>query len=153
MRFTKMEGCGNDYVYINGALEKVALEDKPELVRRLSDRHFGIGSDGVIFINPVEDGSADFKTQLMIQATAYINKLEPPYFMEAVHRCRNCLFVRFSGEENQLKYAYDKLNLIAFEEDIPLTGTSYTIFTSKDADTFSADVFMEKKCSPMLPPL
>lgn len=64
MRFTKMEGCGNDYVYINGAVEKVALEDKPELVRRLSDRHFGIGSDGVIFINPVEDGSADFEMEM-----------------------------------------------------------------------------------------
>ena len=64
MRFTKMEGCGNDYVYINGAEEKVALEDKPELVRRLSDRHFGIGSDGVIFINPVEDGSADFEMEM-----------------------------------------------------------------------------------------
>ncbi|MCR4833152.1 MAG: diaminopimelate epimerase [Butyrivibrio sp.] len=64
MRFTKMEGCGNDYVYINGAVEKVALEDKTELVRRLSDRHFGIGSDGVIFINPVEDGSADFEMEM-----------------------------------------------------------------------------------------
>ncbi len=50
MKFTKMHGCGNDYVYIDGSREKV--EDKPELARRLSSRQFGIGSDGVIFINP-----------------------------------------------------------------------------------------------------
>lgn len=55
MKFTKMHGCGNDYVYVNGFCEKIEQERKPELVRRLSDRHFGIGGDGVIFINPVEE--------------------------------------------------------------------------------------------------
>lgn len=55
MKFTKMHGCGNDYVYVNGFSEKIEQERKPELVRRLSDRHFGIGGDGVIFINPVEE--------------------------------------------------------------------------------------------------
>ncbi|HCI17033.1 MAG TPA: diaminopimelate epimerase, partial [Lachnospiraceae bacterium] len=41
MKFTKMHGCGNDYVYVNGFTEKVA--DKPKAVVALSDRHFGIG--------------------------------------------------------------------------------------------------------------
>lgn len=50
MKFTKMQGCGNDYVYVNGFTEKV--EDKPAVARMVSDRHFGIGSDGLIFINP-----------------------------------------------------------------------------------------------------
>ena len=50
--FTKMQGCGNDYIYVNGFTEKVPAEDKPEIVRRLSDRHFGIGGGGVNFINP-----------------------------------------------------------------------------------------------------
>jgi diaminopimelate epimerase len=52
MKFTKMHGCGNDYVYVNGFIEKIEEDKKPELVKRLSDRHFGIGGDGVIFINP-----------------------------------------------------------------------------------------------------
>lgn len=52
LHFTKMEGCGNDYIYINGFEEKVPDEQKPALARRLSDRHFGIGGDGLIFINP-----------------------------------------------------------------------------------------------------
>ena len=60
MRFTKMHGCGNDYIYIDGAREKV--KDKPALARCLSDRHFGIGGDGVIFINPSE--KADFEMEM-----------------------------------------------------------------------------------------
>lgn len=62
MKFTKMQGCGNDYVYINGFEEKVPQEKKEELVRRLSERHFGIGSDGVIFINPSK--IADFEMEM-----------------------------------------------------------------------------------------
>lgn len=60
MKFTKMQGCGNDYIYVNGFCETV--EDKAELARRLSDRHFGIGGDGVIFINPSE--KADFEMEM-----------------------------------------------------------------------------------------
>jgi len=52
MRFTKMHGIGNDYVYINGFEEKV--EEPAELSRRVSDRHFGVGSDGLILILPSE---------------------------------------------------------------------------------------------------
>ena len=62
LAFTKMEGCGNDYVYVNGFTQSVPAEDKPALVRRLSDRHFGIGGDGVIFINPAEE--ADFEMEM-----------------------------------------------------------------------------------------
>ena len=60
MKFVKMEGCGNDYVYINGFEEKI--ENKPDFVRKLSDRHFYIGSDGVIFINPSD--KADFEMEM-----------------------------------------------------------------------------------------
>lgn len=62
MKFTKMHGCGNDYVYINGLEEKIEYDKKPELVRRMSRRHFGIGSDGVIFINP--SAEADFEMEM-----------------------------------------------------------------------------------------
>lgn len=62
MRFTKMQGCGNDYVYINGFEEQIPADEKPEMVRRLSDRHFGIGGDGVIFVNP--SAEADFEMEM-----------------------------------------------------------------------------------------
>lgn len=62
IKFTKMEGCGNDYVYINGISQSVPPAEKPDLVRKLSDRHFGIGGDGVIFINSSE--IADFEMEM-----------------------------------------------------------------------------------------
>ncbi len=62
MEFTKMHGCGNDYIYVNGFTEEVSARKKPELVRRLSDRHFGIGGDGVIFIN--RSSQADFEMEM-----------------------------------------------------------------------------------------
>ncbi len=50
MKFTKMHGIGNDYVYVNGFAENVP--DPGAVARRVSDRHFGIGSDGLIMILP-----------------------------------------------------------------------------------------------------
>lgn len=62
MRFTKMHGCGNDYIYINGFEEIIAQEKKQRLAQSLSDRHFGIGGDGVIFINQTD--MADFEMEM-----------------------------------------------------------------------------------------
>lgn len=61
MKFTKMHGCGNDYIYVNGFAEQITADRKPALVRRLSDRHFGIGGDGVIFINPGKRASFEME--------------------------------------------------------------------------------------------
>ncbi len=49
MRFTKMHGAGNDYVYVN-CFEEPLPDNPPELARQVSDRHFGIGADGLILI-------------------------------------------------------------------------------------------------------
>lgn len=62
MKFTKMHGCGNDYIYINGFTEQFPQQEKSELVKAISDRHFGIGGDGVIFINPSTE--ADFEMEM-----------------------------------------------------------------------------------------
>ncbi len=50
MKFTKMQGCGNDYVYVNTFVEKI--DNAPELSKKVSDRHFGMGSDGLILVGP-----------------------------------------------------------------------------------------------------
>lgn len=60
MRFTKMQGLGNDYIYLNG-LDGLP-DDLPGLARRLSDRHFGVGGDGLICICPSE--TADFRMRI-----------------------------------------------------------------------------------------
>ena len=60
IKFTKMEGIGNDYVYID--CTKRELKNKTELAKILSRRHFGVGSDGLILIE--ESKIADFKMQI-----------------------------------------------------------------------------------------
>lgn len=60
MKFTKMQGIGNDYVYVNCFQENI--ENPSEVSRRISDRHFGIGSDGLILIKTSE--KADFEMEM-----------------------------------------------------------------------------------------
>ena len=60
MKFTKMHGLGNDYVYVDCIHQSV--DDLPGLARRVSDRHFGVGSDGLICICPSE--TADFRMRM-----------------------------------------------------------------------------------------
>lgn len=60
MKFTKMQGCGNDYIYINGFEENI--EAPNEMAKNVSDRHFGIGSDGLVLILPSE--VADFRMRM-----------------------------------------------------------------------------------------
>lgn len=57
MRFTKMQGAGNDYVYMD-CISQSPPKDPPALSRRVSDRHFGIGADGLILICPSEKADA-----------------------------------------------------------------------------------------------
>lgn len=65
--FTKMHGLGNDYIYIELLDDKnvIAYEDFPRLTRYLCNRHFGVGADGVIFIDKSE--VADFKMSIYNQ--------------------------------------------------------------------------------------
>ena len=63
VKFTKMHGLGNDYVYMDAINQKI--ENRSELAKFVSDRHFGIGSDGLILICPSE--KADFRMQMFNQ--------------------------------------------------------------------------------------
>ena len=60
MKFTKMQGIGNDYVYVNCLQE--TIENPSELAKKISDRHYGVGSDGLLMINPSD--KADFEMEM-----------------------------------------------------------------------------------------
>ena len=83
---------------------------------------------------------------MMLQSNNYIYSVEQPYSMESVLRIPNCMYCRYIGPEDKLRFAYDKIQLEAFENDIPLKGDSYTIFVDRDEEneTITADVFMER---------
>lgn len=60
LKFTKMQGAGNDYIYINGFAQ--IIEDPSKLAVELSNRNFGIGSDGLVIILPSD--TCDFRMQM-----------------------------------------------------------------------------------------
>lgn len=90
-----------------------------------------------------EKGQIKIKLKFITQLKNPINNVEKPYEFKSQIRVTNCLFARFTEKEENLQYAYSKLNLYAFEKDIKLKGDSYTVFVNKDEDKIVADVFME----------
>lgn len=57
MRFTKMHGAGNDYIYVDGLRDRVP-DGLPDLARRMSDRRRGVGADGLVVLRPAADADA-----------------------------------------------------------------------------------------------
>lgn len=64
VRFTKMEGIGNDYIYINNLEEQIPEDRLPALSRAVADRHFGVGSDGLIVVLPPRHPEHDFRFRM-----------------------------------------------------------------------------------------
>ena len=62
LRFTKMQGAGNDFVVIDGVRQTLALSQAQ--VRWLADRHFGIGADQVLLVEPASDPGVDFRYRI-----------------------------------------------------------------------------------------
>lgn len=62
LAFTKMQGLGNDFIVIDAVRQSVALD--PEQIRRLADRHFGIGCDQVLVVEPAQNPNSDFRYRI-----------------------------------------------------------------------------------------
>ena len=94
-----------------------------------------------------EEGEADINIQFMLQADNFIHSVEAPYKMDSLLRVKNCLYARYIGSEDKIKFAYDKLGVYAFENDIELDGSNYTIYVDRNEEdeTMVADVFMPIK--------
>lgn len=93
-----------------------------------------------------EAGEMEIDIRLMLQCNHYIHSVQQPYTMESMVRIPNCMYCRYIGPEDSLSFAYQKIQLEAFENDIPLKGDSYTIFVDRDEENeaITADVFMER---------
>lgn len=62
LKFTKMQGLGNDFVVIDAVRQQVSLS--PEQVRRIADRHFGVGCDQLLLVEPPLSANADFRYRI-----------------------------------------------------------------------------------------
>lgn len=93
-----------------------------------------------------DEGRVVLETRIMLQCNTYIHNVKKPYSMESVIRVPNCMYCRYIGPKDKTKFAYDKIQLEAFEKEIPLKGSSYIVFVGNDElnDTVTTDVFMER---------
>ena len=82
---------------------------------------------------------------LIQQATQLITQSEPGFTVDAVLRVKGCLYAHYTGPMAYSQLASSKLQIHAFENDIKLSGDTYTIFVSQDDDEAVVDVFMETK--------
>ena len=82
---------------------------------------------------------------MMQQATQLITQTEPGYEVDAVLRVKNCLYAHYTGPMAYSQLASSKLQILAFEKDLKLSGDTYTIFVNQDDDDAVVDVFMETK--------
>ena len=91
-----------------------------------------------------ESGEIGIVMEIMMQSNNFLHNIEQPYNIKSIIKVKNCLYVRFRGSESKLNFAYDKIGVTAYEEDIELKGNSYTIFVDQQDDNIVADVFMER---------
>jgi effector-binding domain-containing protein len=139
----------------NILIKRINEEELNEFNKSIEMMENYLRSKGTMPIGPLiqytniklkDNEEPELSINIMRQTNTFIHNMEQPYKMESVIKVNNCMYCRYTGPEEKLKFAYDKINLTAFEEDIPLKGDSYTIFVDRNEkdDTITADVFMER---------
>lgn len=91
-----------------------------------------------------DEGILEIRVYFIRQANTFIHNTESPYQTISLMRIKDCLYSRFCGPEDKIKFAYDKISLYAFENDIPLKNTSYAVFVGRNDDQVITDVFVER---------
>lgn len=138
----------------NVLISEMGIHEENEFMLLVTQMDNFIKSKGALPIGPLiqktsyridEEGKLDVHIYLMRQSNNFIHNVEAPYKMESLIRVRNCMYARYIGSEEKIKFAYDKINVTAFEEDIALADENYTIFVDQQDDNIVADVFVEKK--------
>lgn len=126
IEFDKVVQLMNDYIKSKGAMPVGPL---------------------IQYTSPIvnEAGEADIVMELMMQSNNYLHHVELPYQMKPTIKVKDCLYSRFAGDESRMHIMYDKINVTAYEEEIELKGSTYTIFVDKKEENIIVDVFMEKE--------
>ena len=136
----------------NVVSRRIAPEELGNMQIVLTQMHNFIKSNGAQPLGPLVQciklpagPNPQPEVYMMQQATQLITQTEPGYEVDAVLRVKNCLYAHYTGPMAYSQLASSKLQILAFEKDLKLTGDNYTIFVSQDDDDAVVDVFMETK--------
>jgi hypothetical protein len=152
----KLQLCENKTLKITNALvHEVPLDAKFEIQRIIYMMQSYIKTKGLQTRGPlitstsisknIQGNMPALNTKIILQLTEPVKSCESPYTFEPIIRVSPCLFVRFIGSPQDMQYANMKLNVYAFENDIKLDGSSYTVFVNQSEQSVTADVFMPVK--------
>jgi len=139
---------------VNALILEVNLQESDDISNAIIRMENYLKSKGALPIGPLiqktqyffnDAGQIELHTYIIRQSNTFIHNVEKPYKMESLLRVGNCIYAHYVGPESKLKLAYDKINVIAFENGIDLSSESYTIFVNQEDDLLTADVFVEKK--------
>ena len=126
-------------------------EQLPQLIMKMENY---LKTKGAIPIGPViqktgynmlPNGQVEVSISIMRQSNNPVHSVNTPYRFESQVRVPNCYYARYIGPEQQLNFAYNKLNIIAFENEVDLVDDYYTVFVDMKDEYLVADVFAEKK--------
>lgn len=138
----------------NALIQEIDIRDSSKINIMVSQMGNYIKSKGMMPIGPLiqktsysidEEGKVNVRAYLIRQTNNFITKVDECYENVPVIRVRNCIYAHYVGPEEKLKFAYDKINITAFEEDISISNETYTVFIDKQDDNIVADIFVEKK--------
>ncbi|MEW9596326.1 hypothetical protein U9R71_23245 [Bacillus toyonensis] len=88
------------------------------------------------------EGNIHFNINLIVQLDSPHHISDVNYEFKKQLIVENCLFARFNDEEENIRFAYLKLNVHAFENNLNLQGESYTVYMKQKSDKLMADIFM-----------
>jgi len=138
----------------NVIMKKCEEEDLKDLQKTVIQMSNFIQSKGMKQVGPLiqrtgvefdSDGNPQIAIWIMLQSSQFIQKIEKPYQIESGVKVPDCLYVHYAGLESDMRVAYEKLHVCAYEEEINLSGDNYTVFINQEDDMMTADIFMEKK--------
>lgn len=130
---------------------EIEINENANIDREITLMENYIKSKGALPIGPMiqktkyhinDDGEPVVSIYLMRQSDKFIHNVESPYNMDSIIRIRNCVYVRYTGPEEKIKFAYDKINVDAFENNYELCDENYTIFVNQVDDGVVADIFV-----------
>lgn len=113
-----------------------------------------IRANGAVQIGPViqynecninDANKLEVSISFLLQCNQSIAMMQEPYAMKTTIEVPNCMYCHYTGPEEKMKLAYDKMQIVSFENNIPLKNESYTIILerNREKDTIVADIFME----------
>ena len=139
----------------NVIIKEVTLDENTNLMLEVKKMENYIKNKGAVPVGPFIQytkigingiGAPTFVYKTMIQVDVFIENNDNIYDMSSIIKVENCLYARFNGLEKDIKFVYDKINVLAYEENLKLNQDTYTVIVSKDDDEIIADIFMELDC-------